>query len=50
MEGKKADFSIAEVIRKLKKTVKGFPVPSVKVIARKKDPFVVSRDAIEPAL
>ena len=41
MEGKIGDFSIAEVIRKLKKTVKDFPVPSVTVIARKKDPFVV---------
>ena len=41
MEGKIGDFSIAEVIRKLKKSIKGFPVPSVKVIAGKKDPFAV---------
>ena len=41
MEGETGDFSIAEVIRKLKKSIKGFPVPSVKVIAGKKDPFAV---------
>lgn len=41
MEGKKGDFSIAEVIRKLKKTVKDFPTPSVTVIAEKNDPFAV---------
>ncbi|MEK9629660.1 MAG: endonuclease III [Nitrospinota bacterium] len=39
--GKKIDFNIAEVVRELKKAVKGFRTPSVTVIARKNDPFAV---------
>jgi len=41
MAGKKADFSIAGVVRELKKAVKDFRTPSVTVIAKKGDPFAV---------
>jgi endonuclease-3 len=35
------DFNIAEVVKKLKKAVKGYRIPSVTVIAKKNDPFAV---------
>lgn len=35
------DFNIAEVVKKLKKAVKGYRTPSVTVIAKKNDPFAV---------
>ena len=35
------DFNIAEVVKELKKAVKGFRTPSVTVIAKKNDPFAV---------
>jgi endonuclease III len=41
MAGKKWDFNIAEVVKELKKAVKGFRTPSVTVIAKKNDPFAV---------
>ena len=41
MAGKKSDFNIAEVVKKLKKAVKGYRTPSVTVIAKKNDPFAV---------
>jgi endonuclease III len=41
MAGKKGDFNIAEVVKELKKAVKGFRTPSVTVIAKKNDPFAV---------
>ena len=39
--GEKRDFNIAEVVKKLKKAVKGYRTPSVTVIAKKNDPFAV---------
>ena len=41
MAGEIGDFNIAEVVKVLKKAVKGFRTPSVTVIAKKNDPFVV---------
>jgi len=41
MAGEKGDFNIAERVKELKKTVKGFRTPSVTVIAKKNDPFAV---------
>jgi endonuclease III len=41
MAGKIGDFNIAEVVKELKKVVKGFRTPSVTVIAKKNDPFAV---------
>ncbi|MFT4579558.1 MAG: endonuclease-3 [Nitrospinales bacterium] len=41
MAGEKSDFNIAEVVKKLKKSVKGYRTPSVTVIAKKNDPFAV---------
>jgi len=41
MVGEKRDFNIAEVVKKLKKAVKGYRTPSVTVIAKKNDPFAV---------
>jgi endonuclease III len=41
MAREKGDFNIAEVVKELKKTVKGFRTPSVTVIAKKNDPFAV---------
>ena len=41
MAGGKGGFNIAEVVKKLKKAVKGFRTPSVTVIAEKNDPFAV---------
>ena len=41
MAGKKRDINIAEVVKELKKAVKGFRTPSITVIAEKKDPFAV---------
>ena len=41
MVGKRRDFNIAEVVKKLKKAVKGYRTPSVTVIAKKNDPFAV---------
>jgi endonuclease III len=41
MAGEKGDFNIAEVVKELKKTVKGYRTPSVTVIAKKNDPFAV---------
>ena len=41
MAGEKGDFNIAEVVKELKKAVKGYRTPSVTVIAEKNDPFVV---------
>ena len=41
MAGKKSNFNIAEVVKKLKKAVKGYRTPSVTVIAKKNDPFAV---------
>jgi endonuclease III len=35
------DFNIAEVVKELKKAVKGFRAPSVTVVAKKNDPFAV---------
>ncbi len=41
MAEKKGDFNIAEVVKELKKIVKGYRTPSVTVIAKKNDPFAV---------
>ena len=41
MVGKRRDFNIAEVVKKLKKAVKGYRTPSITVIAKKNDPFAV---------
>ena len=41
MAGEIGDFNIAEVVKKLKKAVKGYRTPSVTVIAKKNDPFAV---------
>jgi endonuclease III len=41
MAGEKGDFNIAEVVKELKKAVKGYRTPSVTVIAKKSDPFAV---------
>ena len=41
MAGEKGDFNIAEVVKELKKAVKGYRTPSVTVIAKKNDPFAV---------
>ena len=41
MAREKGDFNIAEVVKELKKAVKGFRTPSVTVIAKKNDPFAV---------
>jgi len=41
MAEEKRDFNIAEVVKKLKKAVKGYRTPSVTVIAKKNDPFAV---------
>jgi endonuclease III len=41
MAGKKGGVNIAEVVKELKKAVKGFRTPSVTVIAKKNDPFAV---------
>jgi endonuclease III len=41
MAGEKDDFNIAEMVKELKKAVKGYRTPSVTVIAKKNDPFAV---------
>ena len=41
MVGKGRDFNIADGLRKLKKEVRKFRIPSVRVIAKKNDPFAV---------
>ena len=41
MVGKSRDFNIADGLRKLKKEVRKFRIPSVTVIAKKNDPFAV---------
>jgi endonuclease III len=41
MAGEILDFNIGAVVRELKKSVKGFRIPSVTVIAKKNDPFAV---------
>jgi endonuclease III len=41
MAGVNGNFNIAEVVKELKKAVKGFRTPSVTVIAKKNDPFAV---------
>ena len=41
MVGENVDFNIAEVVKELKKIVKGYRNPSVTEIAKKNDPFAV---------
>jgi len=41
MVGKAQDFNIVEGLKKLKKAVRKFRIPSVTVIAKKNDPFAV---------